>query len=168
MIPSQSRLCGPLLRSIVSQGTCSAACGGWLVAFGCRGGSSCAGVHDLWHGPGAHPSPYQPRGRWQAFGDHPSRPWPCASAVLRGPKERSRAHLGSGTRPWGGRRSVPPGRLSPGRALRWVHGCHALGKWAHPPWRSWAQGCPPPETVYKRAELGRLGGHGCGLDRSSN
>ncbi len=62
MIPSQSRLCGPLLRSIVSQGTCSAACGGWLVAFGCRG-SSCAGVHDLWHGPGAPLSPYQPRDR---------------------------------------------------------------------------------------------------------
>ncbi len=37
LIPSQSRLCGPLLRSIVSQGTCSAACGAGLSRSGALG-----------------------------------------------------------------------------------------------------------------------------------
>ena len=82
-------------------------------------------------------------------------PWPAPGAGrYHGPGPGTR---GAGV--WDRRRP----RVLDARCARAVGtGQGARGEGADPPPPSVAQGCPAPATVYKRAELGRLGGHGYG------
>ena len=109
---------------------------------GCAG---CEGAHTSWAWCWTHVAPGRPRGQGVTTG-----------------RDRAPVALGRGTD--GG-----PASWAHGARVRWVRGRGGVRASGHtPPPPSVAQESPAPATVYKRVEMGRLGGHGCGLDRSSN